>query len=110
MGQNNVNNQNSSKYKIIEVLGEGGFGKAYKVENKTDKNIYVIKKISINTKNLEELKSIENEALILKEINSEFIVKYIESFIDNDQFNIVMEYCANKDLKSFINFIKIKNN
>ena len=34
MGQNNVNNQNSSKYKIIEQLGEGGFGKAYKVENK----------------------------------------------------------------------------
>ena len=108
MGQNNVNNQNSSKYQIIEVLGEGGFGKAYKVENKTDKNIYVIKKIPINTKNLEELKSIENEALILKEINSEYIVKYFESFIDNDQFNIVMEYCENKDLKSFINFHKDK--
>ena len=108
MGQNNVNNQNSSKYKIIEVLGEGGFGKAYKVENKKDKNIYVMKKIPINTKNLEELKSIENEALILKEINSEYIVKYIESFIDNAQFNIVMEYCANKDLKSFINFHKDK--
>ena len=108
MGQNNVNNQNSSKYKIIEQLGEGGFGKAYKVENKKDKNIYVMKKIPINTKNLEELKSIENEALILKEINSEYIVKYIESFIDNAQFNIVMEYCANKDLKSFINFHKDK--
>ena len=108
MGQNNVNNQNSSKYKIIEQLGEGGFGKAYKVENKKDKNIYVMKKIPINTKNLEELKSIENEALILKEINSEYIVKYIESFIDNAQFNIVMEYCENKDLKSFINFHKDK--
>ena len=108
MGQNNVNNQNSSKYKIIEQLGEGGFGKAYKVENKKDKNIYVMKKIPINTKNLEELKSIENEALILKEINSEYIVKYFESFIENDQFNIVMEYCENKDLKSFINFHKDK--
>ena len=31
MGQNNYNNQNLSKYKILNELGEGGFGKAYKV-------------------------------------------------------------------------------
>ena len=108
MGQNNLNNQNFSKYKIIEELGEGGFGKAFKVENKSDKNIYVIKKILMKSKTMEEIKSIENEALILKEIGNEYIVTYFESFIENDQFNIVMKYCENKDLKSFINFHKNK--
>ena len=109
MGQNNYNNQNLSKYKILNELGEGGFGKAYKVQNKIDKNIYVIKRINIKSKTPEELKTIENEALILKQINNEYIVKYIDSFIDNDHFNIVMEYCDNKDLKSFINIHKNNN-
>ena len=101
MGQDNFNNQKSSNYKIIKQLGEGGFGKAYKVQNKLDNNFYVIKKIPIKSNSPEELKSIENEALILKEINSEYIVKYIDSFIENEYYNIVMEYCENKDLKSF---------
>ena len=109
MGQDNFNNQKSSNYKIIKQLGEGGFGKAYKVQNKLDKNFYVIKKIPIKSNSPEELKSIENEALILKEINSEYIVKYIDSFIENEYYNIVMEYCENKDLKSFIKNHKDNN-
>ena len=75
MGQNNYNNQNLSKYKILNELGEGGFGKAYKVQNKIDKNIYVIKRINIKSKTPEELKTIENEALILKQINYEYLIK-----------------------------------
>ena len=73
MGQNNSNNQKISKYKLLNELGEGGFGKAYKVQNKIDKNIYAIKRISIKSKTPEELKTIENEALILKQINNEYL-------------------------------------
>ena len=109
MGQNNFNSPKFSKYKILNELGEGGFGKVYKVQNKIDKNIYVIKRINIKSKTPEELKTIENESLILKQINSEYIVKYVDSFIDNEHFNIVMEYCDNKDLKSFINIHKNNN-
>ena len=109
MGQNNFNSSKFSKYKILNELGEGGFGKVYKVQNKIDKNIYVIKRINIKSKTPEELKTIENESLILKQINSEYIVKYVDSFIDNEHFNIVMEYCDNKDLKSFINIHKNNN-
>ena len=109
MGQNNFNSPKFSKYKILNELGEGGFGKVYKVQNKIDKNIYVIKRINIKSKTPEELKTIENESLILKQINSEYIVKYVDSFIDNEHFNIVMEYCDNKDLKSFINIHKNYN-
>ena len=108
MGQYIFNNQKSSNYKIIKQLEEGGLSKVYKVQNKLDKNFYVIKKIPIKSNSPEELKSIENESLILKEIESEYIVKYIDSFIENEHYNIVMEYCENKDLKSFINFHKNK--
>ena len=79
MGQNNYSNQNLSKYKILNELGEGSFGKAYKVLNKIDKNIYVIKSIKIKSKTPEGLKTIENEALILKQINSEYHIEYNHS-------------------------------
>ena len=37
---------NNSKYQIIKKLGEGGFGSAFKVLNKVNDYIYVIKRIS----------------------------------------------------------------
>lgn len=44
----------------------------------------------------------KNEAKILSNIKNEYIVKYYDSFIENDCFNIVMEYCDNLSLKDFI--------
>ena len=104
--QNYPNNQ---KYTIIEMLGQGGFGAAYKVLNKDNSNIYVIKKIPTNNIEEEEKNKILNEANILSSINSEYIVKYYESFSGENSFNIVMEYCDGLDLRKFINEHKKRN-
>ena len=50
----------------------------------------------------------KNEAIVLSKLKSRNIVKYIESFEDNDKntFNIVMEYCPKGDLRKFINGYK----
>ena len=92
----------SKTYKIIKVLGKGTFGTVYKVENKDDNKYYVIKKISINGASKEELDKIKNEAKILSKFNSEYIVKYYNSFEGDNSFNIVMEYC-DLDLRKYIN-------
>ncbi len=104
--QNYPNNQ---KYRIIENLDQGGFGSAYKVLNKDNSNIYVIKKIPINNAEEKERNKILNEANILSSIDSEYIVKYYESFSDENSFNIVMEYCDGLDLRKFINEHKKRN-
>ena len=100
------NNQN---YKIIENLGQGSFGSIYKVLNINNNYIYVIKRILLKGTNKEQLKVIQNEAEILSSINNEHIVKYYDSFLDNESFNIVMEYCDGLDLRKYINEHKETN-
>ena len=91
------------KYKVIQKLGQGSFGAAYKVMNIEDNNFYVIKQIKIKDASKKELESIKNEANILSSINSEYVVKLYESFNDKNSFNIVMEFCDGLDLRTFIN-------
>lgn len=43
-----------------------------------------------------------NEAKIMKEINSDYIVKYFQSFIDKEKFYICMEFCSGGDLAQLL--------
>jgi NIMA (never in mitosis gene a)-related kinase len=43
-----------------------------------------------------------NEAKIMKHVESPFIVKYFQSFVDRDKFYICMEYCSGGDLAQFL--------
>ena len=90
------------KYSIIQSLGHGAFGAAYKVLNKNDNQVYVMKKISVEMASREDISKMENEAKILSSVNSEYVVKYYESFYSEHSFNIVMEFCDGSDLKKYI--------
>ena len=108
IGENQIENKveyfpTKPNFKIIEHLGQGTFGSAFKVLNEEDNGTYVIKKIFLKSATEEEIKDIQNEANILSSLNSENIVKYYDSFIDKDSFNIVMEYCEGLDLRKYIN-------
>ena len=84
---------NHANFKVLEKLGQGAFGAAYKVLNVEDNSIYVIKKILLKDAKEDEIKEIKNEANILSSLDSENIVKFYDSFTDNESFNIIMEYC-----------------
>jgi len=43
-----------------------------------------------------------NEATILSKIDSQFIVKYYESFIEKNLLCIVMEFCEGGDLHKYL--------
>ena len=90
------------KYSIIQSLGHGAFGAAYQVLNKNDNQVYVMKKISVEMASREDISKMENEAKILSSVNSEYVVKYYESFYSEHSFNIVMEFCDGSDLKKYI--------
>ena len=96
-------------FKVIKKLGQGAFGAAYKVLNEEDNNYYVIKKILLKSAKENEINEVKNEAKILSNLQSENIVKYYDSFTDNDSFNIIMEYCDGLDLRKFIDDHKKSN-
>ena len=95
-------------YKIIEKIGFGAHGLVYKSIKKDNNKIFVIKQIPLFKKNI-NIEEAKNEASILKKINCKFIVKYYESFEENNTFNIIMEYCEKGTLSSLISTLKKKN-
>ena len=101
--------ENKYHFKIIKEIGSGAFGSVYKIQDKNDNKVYALKKIVLNKKDKEDLDSIKNEAYLLKAIDDENVIKYIDSFFYDDSFYIITEFCSNLDLKSFINEHKKEN-
>ena len=85
-------------YQIKELIGKGGCGEVY-LAQKENKN-YEMKIIPFLTEDeIENYKKILNR---LFNIKSEYVIKYYESFVENECLYIVMEYGGNTDLKKFI--------
>jgi len=49
-----------------------------------------------------QIEEVKNESNILSSLNSKYVVKYFDSFIENNCLNIVMEYCDGGDLGIFL--------
>ena len=88
------------KYIKLQQLGEGGFGKCYKIKNEENNEIYAGKFLSKENLNnltsqefLKKRQKLYNEIKIHKSINHPNIVKYYHSFEDSDNLCILLEYC-----------------
>ena len=120
--QSNINqNKNITKirdYIIIKRVGFGSSGLVYKVYKMNDpsKSTLILKQIPFRnvSNDLEEttrkLKEAKNESLILSKLSFKYVVKYYDSFIEDDCLNIIMEYCEEGDLGTFINNLIQNNN
>ena len=92
-------------YEIVKELGRGSYAVAYLVSKTISdltKEYYVIKQINLEGMTTEEKDTLKNEANILSKIKSEFVVKFYESFEENNCYNIVMEYCEGGDLEQLL--------
>ena len=95
----------TSNYKVIKLLGEGSFGKAYLCKNESNNNIYVIKQIVIEDMNQKEKDNVYNEAQILGKLDHPNIIKLFEVFDSKKPkhtLNIVTEYADGGDLSEKI--------
>ncbi len=91
------------KYIFLRNIASGSFGETFLVQDKNSSSHFVIKRANI--RNIEKSKRIRsfNEIKILKLLNHPNIIKYRESFIDQNKYLcIVMQYAQQGDLSSLI--------
>lgn len=92
----------SSDFEFQSKLGKGSFGVVYRVKRKSDKKIFVLKQINISNMKPKLKSAALNEAKILGALESPYIVKYYDSFLEKNNLNIVMEFCEGGDISKYI--------
>ena len=92
-------------YKVLKLLGEGSFGKAYLCQNIQDNSQCVIKQIILDVLDRQEKQETLNEVIILRKLDHSNIIKFIDAFTKtkpNNTLNIVQEYADGGDLNKKI--------
>ncbi|CAG9327017.1 CDC15_3 [Blepharisma stoltei] len=79
-------------YQVGEIIGKGASGKVYKGLNTENAKIVAIKQISLSNISDDQLNSIQMEIHLLKKLNHENIVKYIDVISTDKYLNIILEY------------------
>lgn len=80
----NVHSRLTSEFEMIAELGNGAYGRVYKVRNLLDGQYYALKKISINPSNHLFYKKIMREVKLLSRLNHENVVRYYCSWIETE--------------------------
>lgn len=89
------------KDELGPLIGKGAFSQVFKLIRRRDGKEFAVKQIDL-------YKSDGNEIAFLQNINSPFIVHYVESFKDLHSLYIIMEYCEHGNLREFIKEAKTK--
>jgi NIMA (never in mitosis gene a)-related kinase len=89
-------------YDLLGVLGRGSFGVVYKARRKETNQLCVVKVIQVSQLDQPSQEDSLNEVKILSSLDNLYIVKYFDSFVEDNQLFIVMEYCEKGDLSLLI--------
>ncbi|QLI71351.1 Cytokinesis protein sepH [Metarhizium brunneum] len=89
-------------YTLGECIGKGAFGSVYKAFNWSTGEAVAVKQIKLVDLPKSELRMIESEIDLLKNLLHDNIVKYIGFVKATDCLNIILEYCENGSLHSIL--------
>ena len=83
-------------YKIIRIIGEGGFSKVFEVKNLKTNETFACKKIS--KVNVIDLQKFKNETSIISKSDHPNIIKLYEIYESHRSFYLIMELCKGGQL------------
>ena len=84
------------KYEVVEKIGEGGFGKVFTVKNKSNTEIFAAK--YIKTRSSRDKQHSKREISLLKKLQNDFIIKFVDAFEDPTEMILVTEYLRGGEL------------
>jgi hypothetical protein len=94
-------------FHFIEIIGEGGYGKVWKVEFNKSKKLYAMKEMSkaliVMKKSVD---NVLNERKILEGLSSPFIANMSFAFNDRDNLYLVMDLLPGADLRCRLAYIQ----
>ncbi|EGR27877.1 protein kinase domain protein [Ichthyophthirius multifiliis] len=92
-----------SHFSVQFIIGKGGFGKVWKVEQRKTRKVYAMKEMSksliISKKSVN---SVLNERELLCKLKHPFIVNVHYSFQDRDNLYLIMDFMEGGDLRYHI--------
>ncbi|CAO2658538.1 Nn.00g062610.m01.CDS01 [Neocucurbitaria sp. VM-36] len=98
-------------YQLGDCLGKGAFGSVYRALNWGTGETVAIKQVRLENLGAADLKNMEMEIELLKNLNHPNIVKYIGVVRSSESLYIILEYCENGSLHSICkNFGKFPEN
>jgi len=98
--KSNQNGINKSNFQRQYPIGRGGYGKVWKVKNKSDEKIYAMKEMSkalIIAK--KSVNSVLFERELLSRLKHDFVVNICYAFQDQDKLYMLMELSSGGDLR-----------
>jgi len=96
-------------YRILNKIGTGTHGIVYRVENTQTHQIFALKDMYLHNLSDKEQNQLVMEICIQKCNTNPYIIKYHDSFIQDEHVYIISEYASNGDLQTLINYNKKHN-
>jgi len=93
-------------YEVIKKIGEGAYGKIYKVKNKQSGDIRAMKQIEKSR--IPDINKFQNEIKILAMVDHPNIVRLFEVIEDDKYFNLFQELCTGGELSRKIQTTQLK--
>lgn len=88
------------KYKILNLVGQGGYGNVYKASDLHNKIFFAIKECYFTTpKHLEQY---HREASLLSTLHHPSLPRYLDSFFYNKRFYFVTDFIEGQSLKGLV--------
>lgn len=75
----------TSDFEVIGMIGQGGFGHVFKVQNKLDGCFYAVKQILLKSANKHTNKKLTREVKLLSKLNHQNIVRYFSTWTEQMQ-------------------------